>query len=155
MALKFTGPWKIRSLGEQPISQIPDVKGDYLISIPKEKYNQAVHGSSRFIYIGGMSSSENASLSKRLGEFFAATFGFSTYHSAGNTFFATRKKHQINPWDLEIWWVPCDDPKCGEAQLFQEYEKDFNDKPFLNKIWKRTGCEHKHKPIEIKVPWRE
>ena len=154
MMLRFEGPWKLGNLTDNPISPFPDEMGNYLVSVPPDVYGAGRHGSSRFIYIGGMGSSDNASLSKRLGEFIAATFGFMTYHSGGKCFFAERHNHGINPWHLEFWWCCYDDPKCCEVQLFDEYTHDFGSLPLLNKQRQWTGCQAKLHSMALHVPWR-
>jgi hypothetical protein len=159
MLIKCNGPWGLRNLKNNPQTPIPKAKGNYLISVPKQIYNPGEHGPSRFIYIGGMGTSERASLSKRLGEFIAAAFGFRTYHAGGISFFDKREEHKINPWVLEIWWYVCNDPPCGEVHLFKEFEKDFNGSmPLLNKNVKKRGCQglqSKTHNINFEIPWRK
>lgn len=154
MSIKCHGPWSLCNLKNNPQAPIPKTKGNYLISVPKQIYNPGKHGPSPFIYIGGMKTSQNASLSKRLGEFVAATFGFGTYHSGGITFFERRKKHKINPWVLEIWWYDCRDPQCGEVHLFKKFKEDFSgSKPLLNRNVKTKGCQSKTHSMDFEIPW--
>ena len=152
MLLKPQSPWKLSELINNSSSPIPDEKGTYLVAIPKEIYNIKRHGPSQFICIGGT----DFSLSFRVGLFITAIFGFKTPHSEGNRFFDERGVHKINPWDLIFWWYPCNDSKCCEVRLFEEFVCDFNNrKPLLNKIKKNTGCGREVHRIEIEVPWRK
>jgi hypothetical protein len=154
MALDFEGPWHVRDLIADPLCPVPDKGGTYLVSIPRGKHDPVRHRSSEFIYIGGMGASRNASLSKRLGEFVAAAFGFQTYHSGGLYFRKTMDKHKINPWDLALWWCPCPDPVCCEVELFALFaDAHGKDLPLLNRNRRRSRCGKAHEPLELVVPW--
>ena len=150
----WNGPWPLKQLIDDPNIPFPEKVGNYVISISSEKYNSDIHGPSKFIYIGGMKTSENSSLAKRLGEFVAASFGFKTRHSGGWTFYDKCNGYKLSAWDLELWWIENDDPICGEVTLFRSYRKIFGMKPLLNKNEKRTGCSLDHH-LELHSPWEK
>lgn len=152
--LRAHGPWATRELIGRPVTPLPLRRGCYIAAVAKELYDPERHGASRFVYIGGMKNGENSSLSKRVGEFFASSLGFATYHSGGNTFFARREQHGIGPWDLELWWYEFEDPMCLEPHLFTAYLERFGRLPLINSIRQRKGCCGKLCEMTIEVPWQ-
>ncbi len=149
------GPWKFRNLIHDPVAPLPESHGAYVISIAADIYDTTRHGASRFIYVGGMKAGQNSSLAKRVGEWFAATFGFMPYHGPGKRFFAQRKSHGLSPWALELWWCEHQDPKCLEKCLLDSYRETFNSRPLMNKRWEWKGCSEGPHEIEVLAPWHQ
>lgn len=175
------GPWQVEQLKTFPRPPWEDDRlGAYVIAIKQSKY-KPVHGPSRFIYIGAMGTTENASLRKRVGEFLVDAFGFLAHHSAGTRFYekftlfpllyeAGRitgsdleviKQEALSPWDLEFWWYETDDPLCCEAMLMKAYKQDFQTLPRLNKKRNIVGCREHVNELEngeyekgTRYPWQ-
>lgn len=130
------------------IEDLPDRPGVYRISINEQKYNVDLHGPSRVIHIGSVG--ETGGISKRVGEFMAASMGYGVYHSAGSTFANSYVVLSLTVRDLEYEFSETSNFKEMEAMLFDEFESKVRlDREQLEMVRRKVVPKKAHLPYPI------
>lgn len=110
---------------KEGIASAPQQKGVYVIRKAKGQLLDRIRGKSDILYIG--STEGKRGLKKRLQGYFQ--------HSAKGTNLRVQKI--AAKYELEIAWCVCDKPYNSETTLNQQYQKDHDQLPPLNRQGKR------------------